>query len=201
MMPGDAVFGFQFNIDFHPTRRKFLTEDRNGPWQYVHTPARNWHTDTDRAMFPLRGLVPVEMDGLLGAGKNIGVSSVVQSALRLHGQMMLCGQACATVAAMCLRDSIEAARGRRGCCRVCARSSARSCTAAAGRACCSGRITTCRRNIRRSRPRIFSPSPESGARMRTASFFQPEKRLIDGEWDAVNAGHPNPCGRCCTASR
>jgi hypothetical protein len=106
-MPSDAVFGFQFNIDFHPTRRKFLTEDRNGPWQYVHTPERGWHTDTDRAMFPLRGFVPVEMDGLLGAGKNIGVSSVVQSALRLHGQMMLCGQASATLAAMCLRDSIQ----------------------------------------------------------------------------------------------
>lgn len=58
-------------------------------------------------MFPLRGLVPVERDGLLGAGKNIGVSSVVQSALRLHGQMMLCGQASATAAWLCLRDGIE----------------------------------------------------------------------------------------------
>lgn len=106
-MPSDAVFGFQFNIDFHPTRRKFLTNDRNGPWQFVHTGARNWHTDTDRAMFPLRGLVPIERDGLLGCGKNIGVSSVVQSALRLHGQMMLVGQASATVAWICLRDGVE----------------------------------------------------------------------------------------------
>lgn len=107
LMPPDAVVGFQFNIDFHPTRRKFLTGDRNGPWQYVHTDSRGWHTDTDRAVFPLRGLVPVEMNGLLGCGKNIGVSSVVQSAFRLHGQMMLVGQASATVAAMCLRDTIE----------------------------------------------------------------------------------------------
>lgn len=106
-MPSDAVFGFQFNIDFHPTRRKFLTDDRNGPWQFVHTGTRNWHTDTDRAMFPLRGLVPIERDGLLGCGKNIGVSSVVQSALRLHGQMMLVGQASATVAWICLRDGVE----------------------------------------------------------------------------------------------
>ena len=106
VMPTDSILGFQFNIDFHPTRRKFLDGDRNGPWHYVQTPSRGWHTDTDRATFSLRGLVPVEMDGLLGAGKNIGVSSVVQSALRLHNQMMLIGQASATLAWMSLRDAV-----------------------------------------------------------------------------------------------
>jgi len=106
VMPTDSVLGFQFNIDFHPTRRKFLDGDRNAPWHYVQTPSRGWHTDTDRAVFPLRGLVPIEMDGLLGAGKNIGVSSVVQSALRLHNQMMLIGQASATLAWMSLRDAV-----------------------------------------------------------------------------------------------
>ena len=104
VLPTDAAFAFQFNIDFHPTRRRFLTENRDGPWQYIHTDSRGWHTDTDRAVFPLRGLVPVTMDGMLGAGKNIGVSSVVQSALRLHGQMMHVGQAVATLAAMSLRE-------------------------------------------------------------------------------------------------
>ncbi len=105
-MPEDGVFGFQFNIDFHPTRRKFL--DGGGKaWVCEHTQARNWNTDTDRAMFPLRGLVPVAHDGLLGTSKNIGVSSLVQSALRLHGQMMLCGQASGTVAALCLRDGLQ----------------------------------------------------------------------------------------------
>ncbi len=107
VMVPDGVFGFQFNIDFHPTRRRFLIEDRNGPWQYTQTPSRGWHTDTDRAMFPLRGLVPVQMNGLLGGSKNIGVSSVVQSALRLHGQMMHVGQASATLAWLCLRDGIQ----------------------------------------------------------------------------------------------
>ncbi|HRH94980.1 MAG TPA: FAD-dependent oxidoreductase [Prosthecobacter sp.] len=106
VMVPDGVFGFQFNIDFHPTRRRFIGEDRNGPWLYVQTPARGWHTDTDRVMFPLRGLVPVQMNGLLGCSKNIGVSSVVQSALRLHGQMMHVGQASATLAWMCLRDGV-----------------------------------------------------------------------------------------------
>ena len=106
-LPEDAVFGFQFNIDFHPTRRRYLTGDRNGPWQYIHTPERGWHTDTDRAVFPLRGLVPVKMDGLIGGGKNLGVSSVVQSALRLHGQMMHAGQAAGTLAWICLRDACQ----------------------------------------------------------------------------------------------
>ncbi|WP_449067255.1 FAD-dependent oxidoreductase [Prosthecobacter sp.] len=107
VLPDDAVFAFQFNIDFHPTRRKYLTEDLNGPWQYIHTKDRGWHTDTDRAVFPLGGLVPVEMNGLLGAGKNIGVSSVVQSALRLHGQMMHVGQAAGTLAWLSLQDEVH----------------------------------------------------------------------------------------------
>lgn len=106
VLPPDSILGFQFNIDFHPTRRKFLTPDRNGPWQFIQTPSRGWHTDTHRAVFPLRGLVPVKIDGLIGGGKNIGVSSVVQSALRLHSQMMLVGQAGATAAWMSLRDGV-----------------------------------------------------------------------------------------------
>jgi len=106
-MAPDGVLGFQFNIDFHPTRRRYLEGTRSGPWQFVHTASRNWHTDTDRAMLPLRSLVPVDYDGLLGCSKNIGVSSVVQSALRLHGQMMLVGQAAATLAFVSLRDEVS----------------------------------------------------------------------------------------------
>jgi hypothetical protein len=106
-MPWDAVFGFPFNIDFHPTRRQFLQNDPNGPWASIHTATRNWSTRTDRAMFPLRRLVPVDRDGLLGASKNIGVSSSVRSALRLHGQMMLCVQASGTLAWLCLRDDVS----------------------------------------------------------------------------------------------
>lgn len=107
VLPTDGIFGFQFNIDFHPTRRDFFDGSPNGPWRNVMTPTRGWHTDTDRSTFPLRGLVPVEMKGLIGAGKNIGVSSVVQSAIRLHGQMMHVGQAGATLAWLSLRDGLE----------------------------------------------------------------------------------------------
>jgi hypothetical protein len=107
VLPTDGIFGYQFNIDFHPTRRGFVAGSRNGPWRNIMTPTRGWHTDTDRSTFPLRGLVPVEMKGLIGAEKNIGVSSVVQSAIRLHGQMMHVGQAGATLAWLSLRDGIE----------------------------------------------------------------------------------------------
>ncbi len=105
MVP-DGVFGWQFNMDFHPTRRRFVNDDPTQPWVGQHVGARNWSAHTDRAMFPLRGLVPVKMDGLLGASKNIGVTSMVQSALRLHGQMMHVGTAAGTVAALALRDGL-----------------------------------------------------------------------------------------------
>jgi hypothetical protein len=107
LMPQDGLFGFQFNIDFHPTRRLFLNNDPAGPWVTIHTATRNWNTHTDRSMFPLSGLIPIEREGLLGASKNIGVSSIVSSALRLQGQMMLCGQASGTVAYVALRDRVE----------------------------------------------------------------------------------------------
>jgi hypothetical protein len=183
-MPSDAVFGFQFNIDFHPTRRKFLTEDRNGPWQYVHTPERGWHTDTDRAMFPLRGLVPVEMDGLLGAGKNIGVSSIVQSALRLHGQMMLCGQASATVAAMCLRDSIEPRWIAADAARV--REIQRTLVHNNGG---PGVLLWPYHDLPPGHPAFEAANLFTVAGIWRADadsvFFQPEKVLTDGEWDAA----------------
>jgi len=106
-MTPDSVFAFQFNIDFHPTRRIFLKDDRSQPWVNVHTANRNWSTHTDRACFPLRSLIPVQMNGLLGASKNLGVSSIVSSAIRLHGQMMLNGQAAGTIAAYCLRNDLQ----------------------------------------------------------------------------------------------
>lgn len=106
-MVEDGVFGWQFNLDFHPTRRTFSEGDSGQPWQGKHYGTRNWSTDTDRAMFPLRGLIPVEMDGLLGASKNIGVSSMVQSALRLHGQMMHVGTAAGTLAALSLQTDLN----------------------------------------------------------------------------------------------
>jgi hypothetical protein len=94
-------------MDFHPTRRKFQDDDTSKPWQPKFFGTRNWNSHSDRAMLPLRSLVPVKMDGLLGCSKNIGVTSIVQSSLRLHGQMMHVGSAVGTVAAMALANDIQ----------------------------------------------------------------------------------------------
>jgi hypothetical protein len=106
-LPFDGVFGYQFNMDFHPTRRKFRDDDPTQPWQPKFFGTRNWNSHSDRAMFPLRGLVPVKLDGLLGCSKNIGVTSMVQSSLRLHGQMMQVGAAVGTLAAKSLKDGVQ----------------------------------------------------------------------------------------------
>lgn len=106
-MPFDGVFGYQFNMDFHPTRRKFRNDDPAQPWQTKFAGARNWNAHSDRTMFPLRGLVPVKLEGLLGCSKNIGVTSMVQSSLRLHGQMMHVGTAVGTLAAMSIKEGVS----------------------------------------------------------------------------------------------
>ncbi len=105
VMPHDGLFGFQFNIDFHPTRRQFLNDDPTGPWALIHTPTRNWSTHTDRAMLSARSLVPVRVDRLIGSSKNIGLTSITSAALRLHGQMMLAGQAAGLLAAVSLEQN------------------------------------------------------------------------------------------------
>ncbi|TWU08747.1 FAD dependent oxidoreductase [Symmachiella macrocystis] len=106
VMVPDNLFGFQFNIDFHPTKRIFLNDDPSGPWAHIHSSYRNWGTHTDRSGFPLRSLVPKEMGGLLVAGKNLGYTSIVSSAVRLHGHGMLAGQATGALAAMALREGV-----------------------------------------------------------------------------------------------
>lgn len=99
--PADAAFGFQFHIDFHPTRREWIGTDRVA-WRPKHSPTRSWDQYTHRAFVPLRAFVPKAAEGLLGAGKNIGMSSVVEAALRLHPQMLLSGQVSGTLAARAL---------------------------------------------------------------------------------------------------
>ena len=103
--PDDAAFSFQFHIDFHPTRRFFDVEGTPDVWHARHCGTRGWNAHTHRAFFPLRAIVPEKVDGLLGAGRNVGVSSIVQAAFRLHGQMLLCGQAAGTLAAQALAEN------------------------------------------------------------------------------------------------
>ncbi|HEY4200441.1 MAG TPA: FAD-dependent oxidoreductase [Devosiaceae bacterium] len=102
----DSVFSWQCWYDFHTTRRVFLNDDSSQPW--VSSFKTGFHsTETYRANFPLRGLVPAEVDGLLGSYINIGHSSIVCSGLRWHCMMPGVGQASAAVAAVALRENVE----------------------------------------------------------------------------------------------
>ena len=105
--PYDAAMSFQFHIDFHPTRRVFGVGGSPEAWRSRHCGTRGWNAQSHRSFLPLRSLVPESMDGLLGAGRNVGVSSIVQAAFRLHGQMILCGQVAGTLAARAVEEGRE----------------------------------------------------------------------------------------------
>lgn len=104
----DGVACWQFVYDFHPTGRMFLPDEgSDGPWQSYIKPGRSWTTLSDRALLPLRCLVPIRLDGLLGAQRNLGCSSIVSSAFRLHPHTLATGQAAGAAAAVCLRNEVQ----------------------------------------------------------------------------------------------
>lgn len=105
----DGVACWQFEYDFHPTKRRFLDGSNTaGPWANEFREGRTWGPPySGPSLFPLRSLVPEEIDGLLGAQKNLGYSSIVSSAVRLHDQSMAIGQAAGAVAAVSLMQQVE----------------------------------------------------------------------------------------------
>ena len=104
----DGVCCWQFEYDFHPTARHFITGDPAGPWTGVFRKGRTWGPPySGLSLFPLRSLVPREIDGLLASQKNLGYSSLVGSAVRLHDQSMAIGQAGGAVAAISLRHNVQ----------------------------------------------------------------------------------------------
>lgn len=105
-MYDDGIACWQFEYDFHPTKREFLDEHLGsaGPWQGGFRRNRTWGPPySGKSLFPLRSLVPEKVDGLLGAQKNLGYSSIVSSALRLHDQSIAVGQAAGAVAAVAIQ--------------------------------------------------------------------------------------------------
>ncbi|MFN3148382.1 FAD-dependent oxidoreductase [Bremerella sp.] len=108
----DAVFSWQFELDFHPTKRAWRTDLLDeGPWEASFRGNRRFGREgTGRAVFPLRALVPSGVDGLLGAQKNLGYTSIVSSSCRLHDQSIHAGQASGAVAAVSLRHDISASK-------------------------------------------------------------------------------------------
>ena len=109
VMYHDGVAAWQFHYDFHRTGRAYLTtEGADGPWIDFEKPGRNTHVLADRSVLPLRSLIPIEMDGLLGAQKNLGYSSSVSAAIRLHDQCIHVGQVAGATAAICLQQNLRA---------------------------------------------------------------------------------------------
>lgn len=107
VMYPDGLFAWQFHYDFHRTGRAYLKSEGNtGPWIDFEKPGRNTRLVSDRSVFPLRSLVPIDMDGLLGAQKNVGYSSIVSAAIRLHDQCVTLGQAAGATAAVSLQQDI-----------------------------------------------------------------------------------------------
>jgi len=107
----DGVACWQFEYDFHPTRRRFLTDDRSGPWHTAFREGRRWGPPySGRSLFPLRSLIPLQTNGLLGAQKNLGYSSIVSSAVRLHDQSTAIGQAAGAAAAVALEADVDVRR-------------------------------------------------------------------------------------------
>ena len=108
VMYPDGLFAWQFHYDFHRTGRTYLkSEGNSGPWIDYHKPNRNTSLVSDRSLFPLRSLVPERMNGLLGAQKNLGYSSIVSAAIRLHDQCVAVGQAAGAIATVSLRTEVD----------------------------------------------------------------------------------------------
>ncbi len=105
----DGLFAWQFHYDFHRTGRTYLEGDdqREGPWIDYEKPGRHTRFVSDRCVFPMRSLIPEAMDGLLGAQGNVGNSSIVSAALRLHDQRVHVGQAAGATAAVSLRERVD----------------------------------------------------------------------------------------------
>ncbi len=108
VMYPDGLFAWQFHYDFHRTGRTYLEEEgASGPWIDYHKPNRHTQFISDRCVFPLRSLIPESVDGLLGAQGNVGFSSIVSAAIRLHDQRIHIGQAAGATAAVALREDVD----------------------------------------------------------------------------------------------
>lgn len=108
VMYPDGLFAWHFHYDFHRTGRTYLQgEGASGPWIDFETPGRHTRHLSDRCVFPARSLVPVRMNGLLGAQGNVGFSSIVSAAVRLHDQRIHIGQASGAMAAVCLKNEVN----------------------------------------------------------------------------------------------
>jgi len=88
----------------HDDERAYLnSEGDSGLGTHYGKPGRDIHQLSERSAFPLRSLIPVKMNGLIGAQGNVGFSSIVSSAVRLHDHRVHIGQAAGALAVLALK--------------------------------------------------------------------------------------------------
>lgn len=104
----DTVLCFEFEYDYHPTARSFHTGPTDGSWHADFRGNRGFgNGGSGRATFPLRSMIPEQIDGLITGQKNLGYSSIVSSALRLHDHSIAIGQATGAAAAVAIDHGVE----------------------------------------------------------------------------------------------
>lgn len=95
-VPADSVFIAANSVDVH---------GRFGPKSNEYTPISG-----DYYGVPYRSLVPVEIDGLLLAGRNVSADSTAAGAIRVMPPCMAMGQAAGTAAALAVKEGISPAK-------------------------------------------------------------------------------------------
>ena len=93
----DAVSINDYSIDLHGTDDAIET-DLDEP---------NYLNNTGPYQIPFGAFIPVKVDGLLGAEKNIGQSRIVNGSTRLQPSTMLNGQAAGAIAALAVQKNIQ----------------------------------------------------------------------------------------------
>ncbi len=93
----DAVSINDYSIDLHGTDDAIET-DLDEP---------NYINNTGPYQIPFGAFIPVKVDGLLGAEKNIGQSRIVNGSTRLQPSTMLNGQAAGAIAALAVQKNLQ----------------------------------------------------------------------------------------------
>lgn len=86
----DTVGVGSYRIDLHPSYRRNYVDITNWPFQ-----------------IPLGALIPVRVDNLLPAGKNLGVTHITNGCYRLHPVEWNIGEAAGALAAYCLANDVS----------------------------------------------------------------------------------------------
>lgn len=87
----DAIAVADMPMDIHPVSE---TDPNQMPWVYPY-------------QIPYGVLVPIELDGLLGAEKNIGVTHLVNGSTRMQPTALVIGQAAGAAAALSAKLNVE----------------------------------------------------------------------------------------------